>query len=152
MIRLLLVLSSFLLTLNVNTFQKFEWEQYGLSFSVPADFKRVGNNKESFEAKNDNIHLAIEVFDYKGVSAENMGEILGGMANDAGMQNAEFGELVLTTLEGAYIEGTVGGINMIFVALMDTDSNVALLASITYINGFEQDATDICNSFAIKNS
>lgn len=121
-----------------------------MSFKVPSNFKVVENTAESFEAESTNIHLAIEVMDYEGISADTMGEMLGELANEMNMKSPEIGELMLTTLAGAYIEGKVDGVNVCLVLLMDTDSNIALLASVTYANGFEQQATNIVNSFSIK--
>lgn len=138
------------MAVSVNAQQTFTWKQYGLSFKVPSNFKVVENTAESFEAESTNIHLAIEVMDYEGISADTMGEMLGELANEMNMKSPEIGELMLTTLAGAYIEGKVDGVNVCLVLLMDTDSNIALLASVTYANGFEQQATNIVNSFSIK--
>lgn len=130
--------------------QKFEWEQYGLSFQVPSNFNITENTATSFDAGNGNINLTIEVLDYTGISAETIGTALGELAVQTGMKNADIGGLALTTLAGAYAEGTVDGANLILVALLDTDSNIALLASIVYADGYEKQATNICNSFAIR--
>lgn len=140
----------FSLSVVANAQQRYTWKQYGLSFSVPSNFKVLENTSESFEAENDNIHLVIEVLDYEGLDPEDLGTILGEMSNELGLKNAEVGELGLTTLAGAYIEGKVGEANVCLVVLMDVESNIALLASVTYSNGYEKAATNIVNSFAIK--
>jgi hypothetical protein len=129
---------------------RFEWKQYGLSFGVPSDFKVMKNTDTRFEASNSKMQLTIEVFDHEGVSGDVLGEILGNMAVELEMEDAEVGELRLTTLEGAYIEGTVDGAGTILVLLLDVESNIALLSSIVYADGLEKQATNICNSFAIK--
>jgi hypothetical protein len=129
---------------------KFEWKQYGLSFSVPSNFKVAKNTATEFEASNSNIHLTIEVFDHEGISGEALGKTLGEIALELDMEDAEIGELRLTTLEGAYIEGTVDDVGTILVLLIDEDSNIALLSTIVYADGFEKQATNICNSFSIK--
>lgn len=140
----------FCLSMVVTAQQRYTWKQYGLSFSVPSNFKVVENTAESFEAENANMHLAIEVIDYDGIDVEDLGTALGEMANELGMKNPDIGELGLTTLAGAYIEGKVDGSNVCLVLLIDVESNIALLASVTYGNGYEQQATNIVNSFAIK--
>lgn len=147
---LFIVTTVFCLSMVVNAQQRYTWEQYGLSFSVPQNFKVVKNTAESFEAENANIHLTIEVMDYDGIDPEDLGTALGEMANELGMTGMDIGELALTTLEGAYIEGKVKGVNVCLVLLADTDSNIALVASVTYSNGNEQQATNIVNSFSIK--
>ncbi|MDL2257386.1 hypothetical protein LJC06_04190 [Bacteroidales bacterium OttesenSCG-928-I14] len=139
-----------LTSLAINAKDTYTWKQYGLSFSVPEDFDVLKNNEESFEAENDEIYLSIEVLDYDGLTPEFFGELLGQMAISSEMEDAEVGELRLTTLEGAYIEGVVGASNVIYVILLDTDSNIALIASIVYEDGNERAATNIVNSFAIK--
>ncbi|MDL2223443.1 hypothetical protein LJB98_05030 [Bacteroidales bacterium OttesenSCG-928-M11] len=138
------------ISLSVSAQQRYTWEQYGLSFSVPKSFQILENTAESFEAENEEMSLTIELLDYEGLSPEFMGTLLGQMAKDSGMRNAEVGELVLTTLEGAYIEGEIKGVNVIYIVLMDTDSNIALLGSIVYEDGYEVPATRIVNSFAIE--
>lgn len=140
----------FCLSMVVTAQQRYTWKQYGLSFSVPSNFKVVENTADSFEAENANMHLAIEVIDYDGIDVEELGMALGEMANELNMKNSEVGELGLTTLAGAYIEGKVDGANVCLVLLVDVESNIALLASITYANGHGQQATNIVNSFAIK--
>lgn len=134
----------------VHAQQKWEWEQYGLSFSAPSNFEVIENTEDSFEALNRHIHLAIEVFDYEGLDPEDLGMTLGELALELGMRNVDIGELRLTTLEGAYIESIEDGVGTILILLLDEDSNIALLASIIYDEGFERAATNICNSFAIK--
>ncbi|NDV56964.1 hypothetical protein [Bacteroides sp. 519] len=140
----------FCLCMVANAQQRYTWKQYGLSFSVPTNFKVLENTAESFEAENNNIHLAIEVIDYDGIDPEDLGTALGTMAVELKMKNSEIGELALTTLEGAFIEGEIDGVNVCLVLLCDTESNIALLSSITYADGFEQQATNIVNSFSIK--
>lgn len=140
----------FCLCLVANAQQRYTWKQYGLSFSVPTNFKVSVNTAESFEAENANMHLSIEVMDYDGIDPEDLGTALGQMAVELNMKNAEIGELALTTLEGAYIEGRVDGVSVCLVLLCDTDSNIALLSSITYADGYEKQATNIANSFSIK--
>jgi hypothetical protein len=129
---------------------RFEWKQYGLSFSVPSGFKVSKNTATSFEASNSNIHLTIEVFDHDDISGEELGEALGTIAAELDMEDGEIGELRLSTLEGVYIEGTVDDVGTILVLLLDSESNIALLSTIVYADGYERAATNICNSFAIK--
>jgi hypothetical protein len=144
------VAAMLLMSMSAVAQTKFEWKQYGLSFSVPSGFKVTKNTETAFEASNSKMQLNIEVFDHDGVSEDVLGEILGNMAVELEMEDAEIGELRLTTLEGAYIEGTVSGTGTILVLLLDTDSNIALLSTIVYADGLEKQATAICNSFAIK--
>ncbi len=149
---LLTLVVLFAATFAANAQQKYEWKQYGLSFKVPTTFKISENTAESFAAGDKNMDLAIQVIDYDGVDAEDMGGILGELAVEAGMdmEEAEIGELALTTLAGAYIEGEIDGEMTILVVLMDVESNIALFARITYADGFLKQANNICNSFAIK--
>lgn len=147
---LFLVISILLIHANVNAQQQFEWEQYGLSFSVPSNFRVLVNTAESFEAQNNHVYLRIELLDYEGLSPEFMGTLLGEMANVSGMVDATVGELALTTLEGAYIEGIIDDTNVVYTILMDTESNLALLSSIVYEYGNGLVVENIMNSFAIR--
>lgn len=147
---LLFAAALILISLSANSQQRYTWNQYGLSFSVPSNFKVTENTATSFEANNQAIHLAIEVLDSDGISPETFGETLAEIANNIGMSGADMGELGLTTLEGAYIEGQVGEANVCLVVLLDSASNIALLATVTYADGQEQASTNIVNSFAIK--
>lgn len=140
----------FCLCMAVSAQQRYTWKQYGLSFSVPTNFKITENTAESFQANNGQIHLAIAVVDYDGLNEDDLAETLLMMAEEAGMTDGEVGPLALTTLEGAYIEGVVDEANMCFVLLADTESNIALLASVVYADGLENQANKIINSFSIK--
>ncbi|MDR2497471.1 MAG: hypothetical protein LBD21_10140 [Tannerellaceae bacterium] len=139
-----------LMSMSAGAQTRFEWKQYGLSFGVPSGFKVSKNTATSFEASNANINLTIEVFDHDDISGDALGEALGGLAGELDMEDAEVGELRLSTLEGAYIEGTVDDAGTILVMLVDSESNIALLATIVYADGYEKQATNICNSFTIK--
>ncbi|MDL2247470.1 hypothetical protein LJC05_01920 [Bacteroides sp. OttesenSCG-928-J23] len=140
----------FCLCIAANAQQRYTWNQYGLSFTVPSNFKITENTAESFQANNGKIHLAIAVIDYDGIDEDGLAEVLISMAEEAGITDGEVGPLALTTLEGAYIEGVVNGSNMCLVLLADTESNIALVASVVYADGLENQANNIINSFSIK--
>lgn len=127
------------------------WQQYGLSFEAPDALRVTRNNATVYEAAHNDLHLSIQVMDYEGINPESLAEALGETAAELGMSaDSDVGELVLTTLEGVYIEGLVDGVNTILVLLFDTESNIALLSTVVYNDGLEQVATDIVNSFVIR--
>ena len=130
---------------------KWTWKQYGLSFTAPSSMKVTTNDAASFAAESDNLHISIEVVDYEGLSPETMGATLGQLAGELGMaSDSEIGELSLTTLAGIYIDGLVDGIPTTLVLLYDTESNIALLASVVYTEEYVEESTAIVNSFEMK--
>ena len=127
------------------------WSQHGLSFKAPSDAQVTENSSEVFTAQSADIMITIQLVDYTGVSMEELGTILGTMAAESGMEaGSDIGELQLTTMAGAYVEGTVQGANVIYVLLADEESNIALFAGVVYADGQEKKATDIVNSFVMK--
>lgn len=129
---------------------RHEWKQQGLSVSVPSDFKVSKNAADGFEAGNAEFKLTIKLFEAKDLTLASMKTSLDKMAKEAKLDVEDAGELVLTSLDGAYIEGLTGDKGMVFVLLADEKSKKSFLATLVYEEGNEGAATNIMNSFAIK--
>lgn len=126
----------------------WSWDQYGLSFEAPSKMTVTQNNEISFSSEMDGLALGLELFDYEGLSPETLGEFLGEAAVNIGMKiTRDVGPLALTSLAGAYIDGTVDGTPMTLALLFDTESNIGVMVSIAFLSKYDQTVSNIINSF-----
>jgi len=148
---LIIIISAALTTIDAQN-TRWTWDQYGLSFEAPSKMKVTENDEINFSAEMNGMAISMEVMDYDGMSPETMGAALGQAAGEMGMDSgSDIGPLSLTTLEGLYIDGVVDGTPMTLVLLYDTESNIAVLASIAYTEDLVKVSTDMVNSFQMKN-
>lgn len=122
---------------TANAQNPYDWTDYGLSFSVPADFKETASDGEKFEgeAKKSKIHLfGLYPIEDENVTKENLVEVLKMMAKESGMNVEEAEEIKFNGFEGVYGEGTIEGIPTFMACMLDPKGSLNFIVTIMHQN------------------
>lgn len=147
---LLLILIPFF---TVATFAQIEceWDDYGLYFELPEDFKIVENNSEGFAAEGDAMEFAIYPFYDDSLETADITLFTLELADELDLDDYHDADVIeLNGLEGAYVEGELDGIRVFLMGIIDPQSDTNFFALIKFYNddGVAADAAiDIVLSF-----
>ena len=137
---------------NAQDLETYTWEQWGVSFKIPAQIEEVENTEYSFIAENEEFAISVEAVDYEGATIDDIAEFLVYLGDQYGLSDALDAEVDLLSIggfEGLYLEGTIDeGVIMCVAILLDSSSDLALAIRIIYLEGQEETCTNIINSFS----
>lgn len=117
----------------------YEWDDFGLKFTVPPGFKETANNDEKFEGES--ARAKITLFGLYPLADENVTEqntmqAVKAMAAEAGMDKStlETGKIEFNGFKGAYAEGTINGHEAFFAVMLDPESDLNFIVSVIHDN------------------
>ncbi|MCC5946372.1 MAG: hypothetical protein JJT94_15680 [Bernardetiaceae bacterium] len=115
----------------------YEWDDYGLSFSVPAGFKASASTGDKFEGSAERAGLTLfglyPIADAN-LTMENLEDFLVAMASESGMQVDEASEIEFNGFYGYYAEGDIEGIPTFFACMLDPDGELNFIITILHNN------------------
>lgn len=114
--------------------QDFEWEKYGLAFTLADDFKVTANTDESFEASGDGMEFGVYTWENPNLTQEDLGDLIVELAGDIELSIVDDADYIeLNQLKGAYVEGYKDGSRIFVMGMMDPDSEANFFALVTYL-------------------
>lgn len=123
------------------------YSQYNLEFTTPSGFEVETNNDEEFTGSTDNIFLAIYPWEDETVTNDQLDDYVIAFAEEMGYDEITDGDnLELNGYEGAYIEGTIDGVNAIVLGLLDPYGSSNFFVVIGYSDDGYDEALDIATS------
>ncbi len=148
--RTLIILLAVALSANFAWAQETEmqWNEHGIGFKVPSNFKIDTNNAEQFAASNDNLVLVVSPIQDEQIEEKDLATAVLAMAKELeydGLTAAD--EVEVDDFVGYYIEGKKDGANAIVMALLDKESSTNMLLILIYTDETRDQAIKIVNSF-----
>ncbi|TAE34009.1 MAG: hypothetical protein EAZ91_01485 [Cytophagales bacterium] len=114
------------------TSQTFTWEYYKVQLTVPDDFKVTQNTDEEFEMAGDGMTLLMELFE-QNITIDELDEAVKTGAKTLKLEAVDDQhELDVNGLQGYYVEGIVKGNRVMFVGMMDPNSNTNFFISLVF--------------------
>ncbi len=143
----------FTLSLNQSIFaqQAYVWDEYGLSFTLPDDFKEVVSNGEEFSADGDGMSVSILPFKDASLNEADITSFTMQVASSLELDRiADLSLIKFNGFSGAYAEGASDGATIFMMGLIDPNSDTNFFVIITFAERDQvaiDDAIDICKSF-----
>jgi hypothetical protein len=139
-----------LLSVNINAQQNYEWEEYGISFSLADDFRETKNDYTEFSADGDGMSVSIIPFNDASID---QGDITSFVLNTAASLNLDRVDDVslieFNGFQGGYAEGVQDGITLFMMGLIDPNSETNFFVIITFAEGDHnavEEGVAICQS------
>ena len=148
---MMLLMVIFALHTSASAQQEFEWEQYDMKMTLPADFKVLENTASEFRAKGDGMEMEMYVFESHKVTAADMKTETAKVAKELGITYVDHWETVKDkNFEGLYVEGAdKNGNKILLCGLINNKSAANFWITIEFNDGdhtAEKDGVAILNS------
>lgn len=128
----------------------YEWEDYDLQFTLPANFEVTASSGEEFTAEGAGMSFSIIPFDNDEIDASDITAYTIEIAASLGLDGIDDVDLIdINGFEGAYVEGNQDGVTLFMMGLIDPDSDTNFFVIIAFEEGDEDaidQAIDICRS------
>lgn len=129
--KLLLVALLFVSLTNVAFAQKkWTWKSYGMTLTLPADFKVTKNVADEFLATNNFTEFKLYPFKDASVTAANIKEATVEAFSELGATEPEGDEFDFNGFEGAIVTGKLEGKQIIFCGFIDPKSSTNFFATL----------------------
>jgi len=130
----------------------YEWEDYGLAFSLPEDFEVTQNDGEAFYAKGDAMEFGLFPWADEEVEKADIAAFTLAIASELELDELhDVSLLELNGLDGAYVEGSLNGVRVFLMGLIDGESDTNFFSLIKFYDDDEvaeeaaiEIATSIC--------
>jgi len=146
---LLILIFTFFITVAYAQ-QEYTWDDYGIAFTLSDDFDELENNEEEFSAHGYGIELSI--FPFADESIDEMDITTFTMSIAASLELSEIEDINIIELngfKGGYAEGSLGGVSVFVMGLIDPDSDTNFFVLIGFENTDEEafnKGVSICES------
>ncbi len=143
-----MTLAFVLLAFQVFAQKQMVWDKHGVGFTVPDNFKIEKNDATEYTASNDVMALTIMPHQDETISKEHLADALLTMAHSLEYETLEgVSQVELHDFVGYLVEGKKEGVNVVLMALLDTESSTNLFVSIVYAEGQLDAAVSLAKSF-----
>ncbi len=130
--------------------QYYEWEEYGITFSLADDFEETVNSADEFSAAGDGMELSIIPFKNDEIDASDISTYTMSIASSMDFERIDDISLIeFNGFEGAYAEGVADGIKVFIMGLIDPDSDTNFFIIIAFLDDDQnaiEEAINICTS------
>ena len=121
--------------------QEYEWDAYGVAFTLPDDFRETSSNSETFEAEGEGMAFSITVFEDGDLDEEDIVDFTLSIAEEINMDVADEADLVdVNGYVGAYILGMKDGVAFYLLGMIDPESETNFYALFAFDD--EDDVAD----------
>lgn len=146
----ILFISAFLFLQSANAQQVYNWDEYGISFTLADDFKETVNNIEEFSATGDGMELAIIPFKDETIDDADINAYTMSIAASLKLQRVDDISVIdINGFKGGYAEGVLDGAKIFIMGLIDPTSDTNFFVIITFLDQDENataEAVNICTS------
>ena len=128
--------------------QTYEWEEYGISFTLADDFEETVNSEEEFSAIGDGMEVSIIPFKDETIDDSNITTYTMSIAASLKLEAIDdISTISFNGFKGGYAEGVKDGVKIFVMGLIDPDSENNFFVIITFQDGDElaaEEAIKIC--------
>lgn len=146
----ILFISAFLFLQSANAQQVYNWDEYGISFTLADDFKETVNNIEEFSASGDGMELVIIPFKDETIDDTDINAYTMSIAASLKLQRVDdINTIDINGFKGGYAEGVLDGAKIFIMGLIDPTSDTNFFVIITFLDQDEnatKEAVNICTS------
>lgn len=130
--------------------QNYNWEEYGISFTLADDFKETVNNMEEFSATGDGMELSIIPFKDNTIDDSDITTYTMAVAASLNLERIDdVNTINVNGFKGGYAEGAQNGTKIFVMGLIDPNSETNFFVMIVFqdedANAVEE-AINICKS------
>ena len=147
---ILSVLVLCLLTIPVFAQDAYEWEDYDLEFTLPANFDVTASSGEEFTAEGGGMSFSIIPFDDDSIDSSDITSYTIEIAASLGLDGIDDVDLIdINGFSGGYVEGNQDGVTLFMMGLIDPDSDTNFFVIIAFEEGDTKAsniAVNICKS------
>ena len=142
----LLLFVAIFFSLTTYAQQEYEWDDYGLAFTLPDDFEETASSDEVFEAEGDGMAFSLTVFKDASLTEDDIVEFTLMIADEIDMDVADDADLVdINGYIGAYVLGMKDGVAFYILGMIDPDSDTNFYAVVAF-----DDEDDIADEDAVE--
>lgn len=128
----------------------FDWDDQGISFTLPNDFVVVNDGEFEFEAEGDGMEFGLYVFNDDELDADDVADLTFELASSLDLEEVDDAEEIeLNGFLGAYVLGYLDGDAIFLLGLMDPDTDTNFYATVTF---FDDDDEAEATAFQILES
>ncbi len=146
----ILFISAFLFLQSAGAQQVYNWDEYGISFTLADDFKETVNNIEEFSATGDGMELAIIPFKDETIDDKDINAYTMSIAASLKLQRVDDISVIdINGFKGGYAEGVLDGAKIFIMGLIDPTSDTNFFVIITFLDqdkNATEEAVNICTS------
>ena len=146
----ILFISAFLFLQSANAQQVYNWDEYGISFTLADDFKETVNNIEEFSASGDGMELVIIPFKDETIDDTDINAYTMSIAASLKLQRVDdISTIDINGFKGGYAEGVLDGAKIFIMGLIDPTSDTNFFVIITFLDQDEnatKESVNICTS------
>ncbi len=117
--------------------EEYTWDDYGLKFSVPSDFKESTSDGEKFEGSSNRgkIYLfGLYPIKDENITNDNLAEAVNAMAKESKMKVTDAHEIDFNGFEGYCAEGTIEGKPAFFACMLDPNGDLNFIITLLHDN------------------
>jgi hypothetical protein len=126
----------------------YEWEEYGISFTLAEDFEETVNSGEEFSASGDGMEVSIIPFKDETLDDSDITTYTMSVAASLNLEAIDdISTISFNGFKGGYAEGVKDGVKIFVMGLIDPDSENNFFVIITFQDGDEvalDEAINIC--------
>lgn len=140
--KLIVLAISMLCIGQVSAQQYYEWDEYGISFTLADDFVEERNDGEEFSAQGDGMSMSIFPFKDASIDDSDIAAYVIDIASSLDLEEVDDVDLIkLNYFKGGYVEGYKDGARIFLLGMIDPNSETNFFVVITFADD-DQNAVD----------
>lgn len=145
------ILVSVLFSSLANAQTEYEWDLYGIGFSVTEDFEVTVNNSEEFSASSSDDLIDISIFPWadENLDKDDLDDYLIQIATDivGDTDDMAAGELEIDDFAGSFLVASKDDEIVLVAILLDEESETNFIVQISFVDGLQEEVLEIVGSF-----
>ena len=136
---------------NAQALAPITWTAYGLTFQAPRGILVEEDTEDTFLLNNSRFYISLQSLDSDGMTQEDLGELLKGLADDDGIQEqSEIESFDLKQFHGIWLKGIAEESPCYYACLMTKDAGSVFYISIIYNRTDDKVVEKMLKSFQME--